>query len=501
MPLRRKLILLISLLGVLVIAGSSVVSALGLRTSLVGQLDDRLDVVAGRALQDANFPGPDGGPPQPPQGQPDGPLGGPGQELGTIWVQQVDGEVSSGTVSDDFEVVELTPAQQDMVLAAAAQTVAGTAQDGAGDTRAAPSAPKVSATLPDLGRYRLAVQRRGDDVAVVGLPLEQLDAAVAAFVTRQALVGLTGVLLIALLGAWLIRRALRPLQEVAATARAVAATPLDRGEVRLDQRVAHEDPVTEVGQVGGALNTLLGHVETSLEARQRSEEQVRQFVADASHELRTPLASISGYTELLRTRHVQASEEAGHALARIASESTRMTALVEDLLLLARLDAGRPLDSGDVELPVLVADGVNDAAVSAPDHRWRLDLPVDDQGELDVDGLAVDGDEPRLRQVVANLLRNAAVHTPPGTTTTIGLRSEPGWAVLTVRDDGPGIPATVVPTLFDRFVRADASRHRSSGSTGLGLAIVKAVVEAHGGTIEVQTAAGEGAAFIVRLPR
>jgi two-component system OmpR family sensor kinase len=238
---------------------------------------------------------------------------------------------------------------------------------------------------------------------------------------------------------------------------------------------------------------MLGHVESALARRHASEARLRSFAADASHELRTPLAAIRGYAELARRHSGTLPPEVEHALARVESESARMSALVEDLLLLARLDAGRPLESAPVDLTRLAIDATSDARVAGADHRWQLDLP---------DGpLLVRGDEQRLHQVLANLLSNARTHTPPGTTVTVALGSPAGrpGAELSVTDDGPGIPAELQPDVFERFVRGDSSRSREAGSTGLGLAIVAAVIAAHHGTVSVSSRPGH-TRFLITLP-
>ena len=258
--------------------------------------------------------------------------------------------------------------------------------------------------------------------------------------------------------------------------------------------VADTDPRTEVGQVGAALNRLLDHVTDALTARQESESRVRQFVADASHELRTPLSSIRGYAEVTRRSRDAAPPDIAYAMSRVESEATRMTALVEDLLLLARLDAGRPLAAEPVDLSRLVVDVVSDAAAAGPDHHWDLDLPDEP--------VVATGDDLRLHQVLANLLANARTHTPAGTTVTTRLAAEEGTAVLSVSDDGPGIPAELLPHVFERFARGDTSRTRrpaGGASTGLGLAIVTAIVVAHGGTTSVASEPGK-TVFTVRLP-
>jgi two-component system OmpR family sensor kinase len=234
---------------------------------------------------------------------------------------------------------------------------------------------------------------------------------------------------------------------------------------------------------------MLDNVGGALEARQDSEMRLRQFIADASHELRTPLAAIRGYAEL--TRRAPLAPETEYSIARISSQTERMTALVEDLLLLARLDAGRPLERGAVDLTRLVLDGVNDAYAAGMDHRWQLDLPDEP--------VVVTGDTSRLTQVLTNLLANARTHTPAGTTVTVGLDRGDGGARLTVVDDGPGIAPDLLPHVFERFARGSASRSRHDGSTGLGLAIVDAVVAAHGGTVAVHSRPGS-TEFAVWLP-
>jgi two-component system OmpR family sensor kinase len=247
-----------------------------------------------------------------------------------------------------------------------------------------------------------------------------------------------------------------------------------------------------VGQVGSALNNLLDSVEAALAVRQASEHKVRTFVADASHELRTPLASIRGYAELTRRFGGDLGEDVQHNVTRIESEAQRMTSLVEDLLLLARLDAQRELDTADVDLSRLLVDVVSDAHAAGPDHEWDLVLPDEP--------VVVRGDDLRLHQVFANLLTNARVHTPAGTSVVVELGEPKDETVeVRVRDTGPGIPDELQPALFERFVRGDSSRNRKSGSTGLGLSIVHAVVTAHHGTVRVESRPGS-TVFVVRLP-
>jgi two-component system OmpR family sensor kinase len=279
----------------------------------------------------------------------------------------------------------------------------------------------------------------------------------------------------------------------------VAQLPLASGEVSLPDRVPDADPRTEVGQVGAAFNRMLGHVESALARREASQSRLRSFAADASHELRTPLAAIRGYAELARRHPGPLPDDIAHALGRVESESARMSELVDELLLLARLDAGRPLASEPVDMTRLVLDVTSDARVAAADHRWQLELPEEP--------VVVGGDELRLHQVLGNLLSNAARHTPAGTNVTVTLRSEPpapghsghGTAVVSVTDNGPGIPEELQPDVFERFVRGDTSRSRAAGSSGLGLAIVHAVTAAHGGTASVTSQPGE-TRFTISLP-
>ncbi|WP_031512542.1 sensor histidine kinase [Streptomyces sp. NRRL F-5123] len=353
--------------------------------------------------------------------------------------------------------------------------------------------------VPGLGGYRVESAQPGTDgsTVLVGLSTKGTEDTLSTLMWVEVSVSAAGLVAAGLAGAALMRIALHPLRRVAATATRVSELPLDRGEVALHERVPESDtdPRTEVGQVGAALNRMLGHVASALHARQASETRVRRFVADASHELRTPLASIRGYAELTRRGREPVGPDTRHALGRIESEASRMTTLVEDLLLLARLDAGRPLDPVPTDLSPLVVDAVSDARAAGGDHLWRLDLPDEPA--------VVDGDPQRLHQVLTNLLANARTHTPPGTTVTARVTPLPGGAVrLQVEDDGPGVPADLQPVVFERFARGDASRTRtphSGGSTGLGLAIVQSVVAAHGGSVELASAPGR-TVFSVTLP-
>lgn len=360
-----------------------------------------------------------------------------------------------------------------------------------------------SVTVGDLGEYRVYAFQWQGYIAVAGLPLSEVQKTIAQIVTAVLLVTAAGLIVLAGAIVVIVRAGLKPLRAVADTATRVAALPMSEGSVSIEERVPAEeaDERTEIGRVGHALNTLLDHVDASLDERQRNEERMRRFVADASHELRTPLASIRGYSELsLRAlRQAEASggpepltiETTGQSLERIQAQSLRMTTLVEDLLLLARLDEGQELVYGTVDLTRLAIEAVEDARPAGPEHEWVLEV-----GEEPV---VIAGDTGRLHQVAANLLANARTHTPPGTTVTVSVAREGANAVLRVHDDGPGVDPAIKAELFERFSRADRSRARKTGGTGLGLSIARAIVAAHGGTITVASEPGD-TTFEVRLP-
>ncbi|MGW5609264.1 sensor histidine kinase [Streptomyces sp. NPDC003753] len=368
----------------------------------------------------------------------------------------------------------------------------------AGDERTLAAVPVDgrghSVCLSSLGEYRLVASSGMDgDVLITGLPLEPVDAAVhrlelVAAVVFGAALAVTGVA-----GALWVRWSLRPLSRVAATATRVSELPLASGEVALPPRAPESDPRSEVGRVAGAFNRMLGHVEDALTKRHASEERLRSFAADASHELRTPVASVRGHAELALLHPGPVPPEVTRALERIAAESGRMGEMVDDLLLLARLDAGRPLERRPVDVTRLVLDAVTDARAAGPGHGWTMELPEEP--------VTVTGDAYRLHQVLANLLANARLHTPVGTKVTVSLETDGTAAVLTVHDDGPGVPAEIQSGVFERFTRAEHRRrpeHRGGGA-GLGLSIVAAVTEAHGGSVSLESRPG-ATTFTVRLP-
>ncbi|MER5734993.1 MULTISPECIES: HAMP domain-containing sensor histidine kinase [unclassified Streptomyces] len=484
--LRTRLVVSAVALIAVVAAVIGTVTTIAYRSYLYDRADEQLTALAQRASGPPAVPfGPDPGRGREPLAF----LGTPGSPIGTLGAVVDGGEVTEAGYSTEvpgsgtgdgprFPVEKLDAAQE--------AALADVPRDGRAHTVELPGGP---------GPYRVVYAEGVHGAFLTGIPLTEVENALSTLVLVE--LSLTGASLAAasLAGTVLVRIALRPLRRVAATASQVARLPLHSGEVALHQRVpeAEADPRTEVGQVGAALNRMLDHVHAALDARQQSETRVRQFVADASHELRTPLASIRGYAELTRRGREECGPDTRHALGRIESEATRMTGLVDDLLLLARLDAGRPLSYEETDLVPLVVDAVGDARAAGPDHHWRLELP----GETGAP--AVRGDAARLHQVLLNLLANARTHTPPGTTVTAGVRAEGTDVVVEVRDDGPGIPPGLLPTVFERFARGDASRSRQAGSTGLGLAIVRAVVVAHGGEVTVDSVPGR-TVFSVVLP-
>lgn len=470
--LRRTLVVGTSVLVALAFVVMSIATIVALRSFAL----DRLDAQVREGLSfSAGFAGRDGGATRPPGSNTDRPAG----RIGSLQlVLAGDGSVQrSGYTRSDGTQVSLSTDQIALLRSSVSTDRQPTTVDLGGD----------------LGAFRVAAAENSGatvfageseaDVSATTTALTVILAAVSALVLLAAVVGLSV----------FVRRSLRPLDRVAAVAGRVSTLSLGAGAVEIPDRVAtvDTDPDTEVGRVGASLNDLLGHVQSSLAARQHSEDRLRRFIADASHELRTPLASIRGYAQLSLGEDAPMTPTQARSFDRIESEAQRMASLVDDLLLLARLDAGQPLRREEVELTLLAVDAVSDAQAAATTHEWRLDVSED--------LISVTGDENRLRQVVANLLRNAQVHTPPGTRVTLSLARDGAEAVLRVTDTGPGIDPGVAERLFDRFARADDARNRDEGSTGLGLSIAQAIVTAHGGSIMVDSVPGR-TAFEVRLP-
>lgn len=519
--LRTRLVVSAVALIAVVCAVIGTVTTIALHSHLYEQLDSSLDTVAMRAKGPQPKPGDDG---------PGGLSGGQGdrlrfvakgpQEVGTIGaVVEDDGSVGQALVSDDPDSGSFEPRTEQLDAAQSAAL---------GSVPRDEKAHNVD--IPGLGEYRVEYATGPNGDFLVGIPTAKVQNTLETLIIVEVCVTAAGLVAASLAGAAMVGVALRPLRRVASTATRVSELPLHSGEVTLYERVPDTEPNTEVGQVGAALNRMLDHVHSALHARQESETRVRQFVADASHELRTPLASIRGYAELTRRGRESTGPDTRHALGRIESEAQRMTGLVEDLLLLARLDEGRdgglsgglggsggsgglggsggpggpgaglplsyqstglPLSYESTDLSPLVIDTVSDARAAGPEHVWSLELP--DEPAL------VLADAARLHQVVVNLLANARTHTPPGTKVTARVRRAGPAVCLEVEDDGPGIAPALLPHVFERFARGDASRSRNAGSTGLGLALVHAIVAAHGGGVTVDSVPGR-TVFTVTLP-
>ena len=472
--LRARLLLLVGVTLLCVCSTIAGATALVQRAYLMGDLDDRVTVAADRGL--------DGAGRHPEDADDLSFLAGDGHPAGMIAARlDTGGRVLAAAVvgqdSQDTPPRALTTAQS--------AALAGIAPDGSKHTR----------SVPGLGTYRVAAVESGGSRVLAGLPMDDVQHLISTLVAAEAGVAGAGLTLACCVCAVVIRRQLRPLGRVAATAAEVTRAPPLQGEGTGLTRVPERDtvPGSEAGQIGAALNRLIDRVESSHAERRRGEERMRRFLADASHELRTPLASIAGYAELMN----RGTDRIEPVLAwrRVSAESARMTGLVEDLLLLARLDEGRPLQSAEVDMAVLVAKAVRDARIAGGGHHWRLDL------RLDAPALVV-GDAGRLHQVVSGLLANARTHTPPGTTVTATVEATDARCVVRVRDDGPGIPPALLPTVFERFTRADTSRSRAdsgSGGAGLGLAVAAAVTAAHGGRLDVSSVPGR-TEFTVELP-
>ena len=351
------------------------------------------------------------------------------------------------------------------------------------------------ATVDSVGssvRWRVLVTSGADGTTLfVAFPTAEVEQTLRRLAGIELVAASAVLLFLALLSLAVVRLGLLPLERIAATAGDIAGGDLSR-------RVEPADSDTEIGRLGLALNAMLSQIETAFSERAASEDRLRRFVADASHELRTPLTTIRGYAELFRRGAAERPEDLARAMRRIEDEAARMGVLVEDLLLLARLDQGRPLERGPVDLVAVAGDALADLSAIDPDRPVTFEHP---------DALVVPGDEARLRQVAGNLLANARLHTAPGTGVHVRVRAHDGQAILEVADEGPGLPPGDEHLVFERFYRADAARTRTvpsgavGGGTGLGLSIVAAIVAAHGGTVHAGSPPnGRGAYFLVALP-
>ena len=484
-PLRVKLIVAVLTLVTVALVLIGLASVAALRGSLVGRLDDQLDSVA----RDFDHPPP----PRPPPDRGGERRGGPTPYL--IQFRDATGKVTNESLPDLPEEDQPPPRLPDD--AAWLQAHAGR--------------PVTVPATAGGGQWRVLVvprkDRSGGSVAVAA-SLDEIDSTVGSLQRIDLIVSLVVLVVLAGVGAAIVRASLRPLVEIEQTAGAIAAGDLAR-------RVPHPDSRTEVGRLGEALNTMLAQIESAFRARaasegmarrseeaaRRSEDRMRRFVADASHELRTPLTTIRGFAELYRQGGSREPGELDGLMRRIEDQAARMGLLVEDLLLLARLDQQRPLDRRPVDLLALAADAVHDARAVAPDRRVELVLGGDGAPG---GPLVVLGDEQRLRQVIANLMSNALTHTPAGGPVEVRagtclLEGSP-CALVEVVDHGRGLTSQQAERVFERFYRADPARSHVAGGAGLGLSIVAALVAAHGGKVEVESVPGQGARFRVLLP-
>ncbi|GAC1674406.1 MAG: sensory box histidine kinase PhoR [Candidatus Dormibacteraceae bacterium] len=350
-----------------------------------------------------------------------------------------------------------------------------------------PVAPYTVDGTGGASKYRMTTWTEGafpGQVVVFAIPLTPVLSTLSQLLEREALIGVGVLLAIAILALLIIRIGLRPLEKMGEVAQDIAAGDLTR-------RVEPSTPKTEIGRLGLALNGMLSQIEAAFAERSESNTRLRRFIADASHELRTPPTSIRGYSELLRRGASKSPNDSEIARRRIEEESVRMTVLVDDMLLIARLDQGRPLEKEPVDLQAIARDAATDARVVAPQREITLTAPLP---------VVVEGDDTRLRQVLGNLVRNAIVHTPPQSAIEIAVSTEDGVGRMSVADHGPGLRAEELEHIFEPFYRADPSRSRDSGGAGLGLSIVSAVVAAHGGRVKVKETSGGGATFEVELP-
>ncbi len=398
-----------------------------------------------------------------------------GQTVGTLGARLLNGRVTSaGVVADPQNPVAVSDD--------ARRAIQGLGAD---------STPRT-VFLPGLGDYRIQVTRGQEgDSLVSGLPIHPVEETLQVVTLTEGLVFVAVLLVIGVIGGFAVRRALRPLERVAATALRVSELPLSSGDVNLHERVPAGDERTEVGQVASAVNHMLVQIESALTERQRSEDRLRQFVADASHELRTPLAVVRSHAELITLEAGSYPQSVRESLASIDSGTRRMGRLVDDLLLLARLDSGLPLLQTPIDLTLLVLDSVGDARIAGRDHDWTLDLPEEP--------VMVFGDREHLHQVLVNLLANARLHTPAGTRVTTVLTETAGAVELRITDNGPGIPAELLPLVTERFVRGSSGRSTVSGSSGLGLPIVDGIVTAHDGRLTISSSPA-GTEVLVTLP-
>ena len=467
--LRARVLIGLAVVAVVLVAAAVLVS----RTTeayLIDQVDEQLTSVAGRFPAgprafppSEGFPSPDDATIRPPSGEP--------QQLSPLYV---------GFLSDEGEIVTVFApnlVDDDAPLPTL---------DPRSVTAAANSGQPFITGSTGTTRYRVAAITNDSlgGIDIVALPLDDTDATISRLITVEAVATLAALGVLALVAWWVIRLGVQPIKKMADSAAAIA-------EGNLSNRVPEGDPRTEAGELGAALNLMLGRIEDAFDQRARSEARLRRFVADASHELRTPVTTIRGYADLYRHGGLRDRQALDDALRRTEQEAARMGALVEDMLQLARLDQGRPLRMERVDLTALARDAVADAR--ATDAQRPIVLDADE-------AVTVTGDTDRLRQVLANLLSNALIHTPPGTPISVRTAIDSAEARIEVADDGPGMPDVIADQVFDRFFRGDPARSRSRGGTGLGLSIAHDIVTAHHGQILLRSRPGEGTTVVVALP-
>lgn len=477
LPLRVKLVVALLTLVIAALSTAGVAAVTTLRGYLVGRVDAQLERISDQSVRLVQF----GAPLDPPPGNEPHRLGPPSEYR--VYVSDASGQ-TRWEFSNPIDSGQSAPQLPDLTV---------------NDAEAKSGDPFTVGSTGDGSDWRVLARTLSDNsrIVYVATQLGEVSSTVDRLVYLEVSIGGVVVVLLGGLGYFLVRRSLRPLTEIERTAAAIAGGDLSC-------RVPHHPERTEVGRLAGALNGMLAQIETAFRVRESSEaaardtaERMRRFAADASHELRTPLTSIRGFAELYRQGAATDPDDIARFMRRIESESARMGLLVDDLLLLARLDQERPLERAPVHLATLAADAVHDAQVVAPDRPITLSVE---------DGVApvVLGDEARLRQVVANLVSNALTHTPAGSPVRVEVSVRDHrthrLAVLSVVDRGPGLSEADACRVFERFYRADPSRTRRSGGSGLGLSIVSALAAAHGGTVELDTRPGEGATFRIVLP-
>ncbi len=472
MSLRTRLLLALGIVALVAFVAADVATYSALRSFLYGRVDQQL-----RAADAGLTRGPPpGGRPGEHHGVPPGDSEGnrnyalPG---GYFEIRNAQGVVIAGPIA-----ATLGPGRTAVPKLPRSITLTST---GEGEPVKYLTVPAATAGAP---KFRVRVSSQNGNVLILGLPLNGVTGTLHhLFNIELAVTG--GALVAALvLGWWLVHVGLRPLRRIEDTAEAIA-------EGELDRRVPGDTARTELGRLARVLNTMLTRIQDAFSQRDTTEARLRRFVADASHELRTPVAAVAAYAELFERGASERPEDLARVMTGIRTETSRMAHLVDDLLLLARLDQGRPLEREPVELVRVAAQAVDAANAVGPSWPARVEArrPVDMQG-----------DEGRIRQVIDNLLANVRAHTPPGTSVVVQIDEEGHDALIRVVDDGPGLAESDAARVFERFYRVDASRSRASGGSGLGLSIVQAIVAAHGGRVTVDTAPGNGATFTVRLP-